>query len=233
MRIKIVNESNQSAFVIFNSAEYTFDRSNILYIETEDTFADIIVKKSTPSSVHINILDLLLGMLIGNGSVTSVNCDYSFRIECDDNCQIILKENRLSPKEQFVYSSFCAVSDSAEISDENYSVNNYKKIRRKHTFIHLFLLSALPLEVLLVLFFLIFTDNYLTMVVPVLLIFLLFTVPSLKQLKVFKYRVNNEYANQILTEQCTVLRSSDSSSAIPNESKFDNFIVRILNKMFK
>lgn len=233
MRIKIQNLSGHSAFVVCNEITYKFNSENFIYIETDNSNLDLYVKMTAPSNVHINLLDLFFQMLSGSGTVTMVNCDYNFTLNTAENCEVVLKENRLSPKEQYMYSSFCAVSETADISNESYVITALEKIKKKHRLIHTCLLSAIPIEITLIVFALIFMDSILSMLIPIVLLILLFTIPSLRQLKVFKNRVHAQYVNDILIKNNKILRSSKTISDEGEKSRFDNIIEKVMKKMFK
>ena len=225
--MKIYNGTSYNYKAIVNGKEYDFDIKTALDVENNSSLnVDLICMNK--NSVHLNWLDVILGVFFGDSTVTAIHCDYSFQINDNQETTITIKNNNWHSKEQlFLNSCYADVC----VNDEKYILPDISKIRRKHTNLHLFVSSLLPIGILLIILMFIISPPGL----PILLFFIwifVFGIPSIKEVKKFKRAVSQENINQILTDSANEHRQGTVYPDYP-ASKSGKLVEKILNKMFK
>lgn len=222
--MKLYNDTKYNYRAIINDIEYDLRKGTNIEVEDKEN-TKVLLMCQGKSSVHINILDLLLGVFFGDSTVTMLYADYYFETEKSDS--ITIKCNDWNEREQFsVYACYA----DAGVTKESYEITNLEKIKKKHTLLHLFVTSLFPVGIILLLLCFILSPPY-----PFILLFaiwfFIFGLPSLKEIKRFKKETTNEYINQMLCERAVMRRNNENYDA--DTSKSSKFINGILKKMFK
>lgn len=232
MRVKIKKEvfvpSNTT--VIYKGNEYRFNSDDILFIDIDDNDKTLYVKNPIGSSVSVSLIDVILELFAGDSMITIIRPDYSFEILSNNNCEIFLKENE---KEfhfgNIKFKSFCAVSQGANLGNDRFIIKDLDKVRKKHRKMNFFVMSGLPFYILIALLALTISTNLLWVFI---LIFIIFTIPSIKSRKNFKKSVTQDNVIKTLCDNVTGYRT-DENYDIKNMSKSGRFMFKIFEKLFK
>lgn len=229
MRVKL-NFGNcfQKYSVIYNNQEYPSKNNNYIFLDLDDDHKKIYIKNHSKSSVSFDLLDLFLEMFYGDSTTTLIYCDYSFEILSNENCEITLKENNFVINDRIKYLSYCAVSENAELGNDRFISQNIDKLIKKHKRIHFLFLSGLPLYILIAILALIFDNGLLWIFI---LIFLLFTLPSIKQRKTLKKHIENKTGIENLQKNVTGFREDDKYEE-KLLSKADKIFFKLFEKLF-
>lgn len=220
------NESYNNYIAIVNGVGYKLNKKSSIRINaTKGT--NITIKSTKKDSVHLNILAIILGVFMGDDTVTFINTDYHFSVENDCDCITIL-ENKWDPRSPLGINACYADSN---VTNESYSMPNIKKTKRKHKFIHLFILSLLPIQLILIALCFLTDPPYLWIIIFILL-FLVYTLPSFKEIKRFKNITKADNVNNKLCEYANKRRNNDLSYD-EDTSKTGKIFSKILDKMFK
>lgn len=220
------NDDCYNYVAIVNGAEYCLNKKSSINIELESDF-DIIIKRTDKDYVHLNFLDIILGVFFGDSTITKINTEYHFSV--DKDCDLVtIKDNSWTPREQLTINACYA--DSAVVN-ESYTMPNIEKVRKKHRRLHLFVTSLFP--VYFVLIFLCFITQPITLwIIALVLLFLVFGMPSVKEIKRFKKATAPDYVNNKLCEYADERRRKGADYN-EDTSKTGKLINKALGKMFK
>lgn len=228
MKIKVTNNSVMNICIEFNGNAHELTKGQYVFLYTEDSYAKINAISRGESSVSINLLDIFTGLFLGSSTYTIINCNYTFTVEGENDCEVILENNFVAKSigSECNFESVCANTIGCTLADECYYAEDLKKFKKKNTRLQLFVFSGLPIYILLALLCLILKDWF-YMVVSV-IIFAICTVPSIIRIFKFKRKLKNETISNSLTENAKLLReyNFDGLKAIYDKSK-------ILKKMFR
>ncbi|MCH5314721.1 MAG: hypothetical protein J1E81_02315 [Eubacterium sp.] len=230
MRVKITadNVFFKSLSVVYKNKEYSFKNDDCIFIDIDDSDRKIYVKNHSKSSITINFFDLIVGILAGDRTVTTVCCDYVFEIMSSDNCEISIVENKLNNKHNIYYESYCAVSKTAVLDNDRFIPNNINRLNKKSKKLSFFLMSGLPIYVLLAFLLIIIKPEQL--IIPLIAVFLFFTIPCIIQHRRIKKYVREESISRKLLENVNGFRT-DENYAEKLKTKSDKFIEKIVSKM--
>lgn len=178
--------------------------------------------------VHINWLDvIILQMFFGSTTYTRMYSDYSFVIneECD---RIELGYNDWSVRDQININTVYAKSN---VTDEEYRISNFDKVKKKHKRLHMLVSNAWPIGVgtLLACFL---TDPPHLFIVLFLVWLIVFEIPSLKEIKRFNQVIKFDFINEKLCEYAQ-RRRVETITITDDTSKTGKIVGKILDKMFK
>lgn len=232
MNLTLINDTSYNYTLKINNKEYEFDRKKAVTIDYNDN-DKISLISNNKSSVHLNILDIILGVFLGDSTITNLYCNYDFSIHSKDNnnVTITISYNDWNPREQLKLSACYAKSENVLITKEKYSISKLDKVRKKHKRLHLFVTSLFPVALIeLILCFFLSPP-----ILPILLLFIwafVFGVPSIKEIKRFNEAVDEELVNNKLSEYASNRRAG-STDYDETTSKSGKLIEKALNKMFK
>ena len=85
--MKLYNDTKYNYRAIINDIEYDFKKGTNVEVEDKEN-TKVLLMCQGKSSVHINILDLLLGVFFGDSTVTMLYADYYFETEKYDSITI-------------------------------------------------------------------------------------------------------------------------------------------------
>ncbi|MCM1115554.1 MAG: PRA1 family protein [Clostridium sp.] len=225
--MKLYNDTSHSYKAIINGKEYAFNKKESINFDcTEET--KVVLKCTNKSSVHLNWIDMILGVFFGDSTVTMLYCDYAFQIQNSDDADVTIKNNDWHPREQL---GIMACYADADVTGEEYLVPDISKIKRKHKNLHLFVSSLFPIGIILFILCFLFSPPVLFILLFAIWLFI-FGVPSIKEIKRFKKAVNQEYMNKTL---CGYARERRAGGTRYDEttSKIGRMTDKLLNKMFK
>ncbi len=231
MRVKITAERvlfKRNLSVVYKNQEYFFNGSDFVFIDVDGSDRRIYVKNNSKSGVCINFLDLILELLTGDGTITTVCADYSFEILSNDNCEISLIENKYNNKHNIYFESYCAMSQTAELGNDCFYCNDLDKLNKKSRRMSLYLMSGLPLYILLAVLLLILKPEQL--IIPLIAVLLLFTIPSIRQRRRVKKCVTKENISLKLLGNVNGFRT-DKNYDDKLKTKSDRFIEKFIGKM--
>lgn len=226
--MKLNNSTSYNYRAIIDNKEYELKgKTSIEFDCTQNTRIEL--KCLNKSSVHMDWLEIiLLQMLFGSTTLTTIYTDYYFVINDTSIESITLGCNNWSPREQIKINSCYA---NAEVSDELYSLPQLDMVRKKHKRLHLFVSNALPIGIAtLVLCF--FTDPPYLFLLLFALWLIVFEIPSLKEIKRFKELMNPNYLNEKLCEYANS-RRTETITFTEDTSKTGKLIEKIIGKMFR
>lgn len=229
MRVKInLNGVFRYFSVIYKNQEYSTKNKDSIFLEIDDNDRKIYIKNNSKSSVSLDWLDIFLEMFYGESTTTSIYSDYSFEILSNENCEITIKENDFIINDRMKYLSFCAVSDNALLGNDCFITGDTSKLIKKHRKLHLFLLSGLPLYILVAILALVFDYSLFWIFI---MIFLLFTLPSIKQRKKFKKYLESPIALEALQKNVIGFRTEKNYEE-KIMTKTDKFFFKLFEKLF-
>lgn len=225
--MKLYNNSSNRYTAIINGKPCNFDRKAVLEFDyTKNMY--ITLKSQNCSTIHLNWIDMILGLFSGDCTVTILRPDYKFKIDDNSSETITIKDNNWNVKEQLSYNACYA---DGNISDEEYIISDMEKIRKKHKNFHLFLTSLFPVG--LISLILCFVTSYFEIFAIIFAAWLLiFGIPSVKETIKFKQLTKTDRMNQKL---CAFAVERRNGSPYPDvdESKSGKLINKIIKKMFK
>lgn len=225
--MKLYNNSSYNYTAFINGREYIFNKKDTIEFNCNGpTRVDLIFRHK--SSVFLNIFDIFLQMFIGDSTITLSYCDYSFLIRSCNEEMIYIENNVWNPRDQLSIYSCYADSD---VINENYTMHDYKRLKRKHRNIHMFVTSLPVIGILLLVLAFIF-EPAMPFIFGFLVWFVLFPVASIKEMKRFKDATEANLVNQTL---CRYANERRKGEILVSEdiSRTGKFVGKILNKMFK
>lgn len=224
--MKLYNKTSYKYTAFINGREYFVDKKATLEFEcSEPTRIDLI--SCHKNRVFLNLLDVLLQMFIGDSTITLAYCDYSFLIQNCNQEVIVLKNNTWNPRDQLnIYSCYA----DADVTNENYSIHNYKRLKRKHRNMHIFVTSLPIIGILLLALALIFDP--IPFIFSFFVWFVLFPVASVKEMKRFKDATEPDLINLTLRQYADERRKGKIFVS-EDTSKTGKFFEKIIGKMFK
>lgn len=231
MRVKLNAKDvffKRSLSVVYKNQEYFFNDNDYIFIDIDEDCRRIYIKNNSKSNVSLNYLDLLLVLLAGDGTITTVCADYSFEILSNDNCEILLIENKFNNKHNIYFESYCAKSQTAELGNDCFICRDLDRLNKKSKRLSFFLMSGLPLYVILAFLLLILKPEQL--IIPLLVMFLLFTIPSIRQRRRIKKSAVKEKINAKLLENVNGYRT-DENYGDKLKTKSEKLIEKIFSKM--
>lgn len=167
-------------------------------------------------------------MFIGDSTITLSYCDYSFLIRNCNEEVVTLKDNIWNPRDQLsIYSCYA----DADVTNENYIIHDYKKLKRKHRNMHMFV-TSLPVIGIVFLVLALTLDSSLPFIFCFFGWFILFPVASVKEMKRFKDVTEPDLINQTLCRYADERRKGKIFVS-EDTSKTGKFFERIIGKMFK
>ena len=233
MNIIIKNNTFFSFAVVFENNRYQLDRRKTTALFAHGEKANILFEIQEKNSVSIDILDILLGLFLGDSTYTKVYCNYEIEVKklSDETVTIVLEENRWCPREQAYFASCCAISENSEITDKQYTARNLEKTKKKHKRMHLYVSSLLPIG--LILFVCIFIFSPPDLAISFFLFWILFFgCPSMKEIKRFKKLSDLNLINEKMLEH-SKYRKEHGTDFYDDNSKTAKFVEKVLDKMFK
>lgn len=222
----IKNEAFNDYIVTINSIDYQLKKSTSINVDI-DKGTEILVKCTSKDSVHIDIFDLLLGVFFGDSTITLLYASYRFTVN-DDYETITLKENKWNPRQQI---SIKACYTDVAVSNESYFIPNINRTKKKHFRLHLFVTSLFPVALVLILLCFLFDATYLFLLFLAFW-FLIFGLPSFKEIKRFKKVTEPSLVNEKLCAYACERRNKGDNYD-EDISKTGKFIGKIMDKMFK
>ncbi len=237
MNIIIRNNTNFSFSAVCEENAYQLTDKNTVAIFSPLDETTILFEIQKKDSVAIDVLDIILGMFLGDSTTTKVYCDSIIKVKKlnDENITIVLNENLWHPREQADFLSACATSENGEITDLHFNAKNIEKTRKKHKRLHLFVTSLLPVGIILFLGFLIFCYELTAASLFILFFFfwfIIFGYPSVKEIKRFKELSDPNFINEKMLEH-SKYRREHGTDFYDDNSKTGKIISKILDKMFK
>lgn len=226
--MKLHNKTLYNYKAVINGREFDFKKDATIELENTET-TRVQLKCLEKSSVHLDWLSIIfLHYFFGSTTLTNIYADYSFEIENDINETVEIKYNDWCPREQINIKSCFA---NADVINEEYTLPQLDRVKKKHLLLHLFVSSAPLLGIAcLVLAFL--TDPPVLFIVLFFVWLLIFELPSLKEIKRFKQVMKPDYLNE---KMCEYAVKSRAQGVIFKEdtSKTEKFMNKIMGKMFK
>lgn len=225
--MKIYNNTSYKYKAIIDGKEYDFNQKSTLSFDCRE-HVQVVLKCRNRSSVHLNWLDIIIGVFFGDSTVATLYCDYSFQIQDCNECTITINSKAWNPREQLgIY--YCYADTN--ITNENYIVSDISRIKRKHRNLHLFVSSLLPVGIVfLILCFL--TNQPAIFIILFVFWLLIYGLPGIKEIKRFKKDTEPEYINQKLCTYANYHRKGGTNYD-ETTSKTGRFVSKVLNKMFK
>lgn len=232
MRVKFIKDKMlfRNISVVYKNKEYTFDGNDYVFVDIDDDDRRVFIKNMTKSSVFVNIIDLMFHMLAGDGTITTACCSYAFDIVGNDNCEITIAENKYSTKYEIYFESICALSQTAELKNDTFIPNDLDRLNKKHRRIHALFMSGIPLYTVLALLLVILEPDQI--ILPAIIVFLIFTIPSLVKRRRYKKLVTADTISRFLLENTLALRA-DGNPSEKQQTNMDRIISNIVKKMFK
>lgn len=234
MNLTIKNRTSYQLDILINSNTYKLKNGNdVLSVEVPNENVEILLKNNKKSFVHLNFLDILLGLFFGDSTYAVLYYDYRFSVkeQNEGDVQIEILCNDLILRPQLALKSCYAKSKSAVIEDIDYFAPSLDKIKRKHKMLHLFAASLLLVGLaLFVLLFLVSPPFFIFFLIAIWLF--IYAVPSFKEIRKFKKDTNPECASRNLKESAQKSRNAEDSE-YETSSKTGKLFVNIINKMFK
>lgn len=233
MNIIIKNNTLFSFAVVFENNRYQLDSRKTTALFAYGEKANILFEIQEKDSVSISILDVLLGLFLGDSTITKIYCDYEIEVKklIDETVIIVLEENRWCPREQAYFASCCAISENSEITDKQYPVRNLEKTKKKHKRLHLYVSSLLPIG--LILFICIFIFSPPNLAISFFLFWVLFFgYPSMKEIKRFKKLSDLNLINEKMLEH-SKYRKEHGTDFYDDNSKTAKFVEKVFDKIFK
>ncbi|MGN0535113.1 MAG: hypothetical protein ACI4IR_03830 [Eubacterium sp.] len=226
--MKLHNKTLYNYKAVINGREFDFKKDATIELEhTKNT--RIQLKCLEKSSVHLDWLSIIfLHYFFGSTTLTNIYTDYSFEIENDINETIEIKYNDWCPREQINIKSCFA---DADVINEEYTLPQLDRVKKKHLLLHLFVSSA-PLLGIACLVLVFLTDPPALFIVLFFIWLLMFEIPGHKEIKRFKQVMKPEYLNEKMCEYAVKSRAQGVTFK-EDTSKTGKFMNKIIGKMFK
>lgn len=194
------------------------DESVSLNILPDDSKIELLL--SEKNTVILNLLFAVVdGFVDGESVINSLYCDATIHISPQaSNNTIILKDLEYrDDKNGYIYESVY-IKDDGITKKVSYNLKNTDKARKRALFYYNFVVSWLPIIVVLLGYYLLFKGN-IPAVFASLLIFVVFTIPSWRKASKVKTHYSTEYANQVLLNYADKQNfdEENNSSNVPND----------------
>lgn len=124
------------------------------------------------------------------------------------------------------------IKDDGVIENISYSLRNTDKARKKALFYYKFVVSWLPIIIVLLGYYLLFKGNILTIFAS-LLIFIVFTIPSWRKASKVKQYYSTEYANQVLLNYADKQNSEEKNDLNVPKDYLGKSVYKALDFLFK
>lgn len=218
MNIKIINESSyQKLNVVCNGETFPLSKANATTILNVDNNTKIEIQVLEKNKVLLNLLFALVdGFVDGESVVNSLVCNVSFNVfETDDSQTLIIKDlEHRDDKNGYIYES--VFIDNSNINNLSYHLINTDKVRNKALFYYIFVVSWLPVILILLGYYFLAKGNVLAILASI-LILLVFAIPSWKKASRVKKYYSNEFANEKLNAEYNKIITKNNKTDMPKD----------------
>lgn len=236
MNINIINQTSyKQLIIVYNGVEFFSKRDETISLNILPNDSKIELLLSEKNTVILNLLFAIIdGFVDGESVINSLYCDATIYVASQSsNNTIILKDLEYrDDKNGYIYESVY-IKDDGITKKVSYNLKNTDKARKRALFYYNFVVSWLPIIVVLLGYYLLFKGNILA-VFASLLIFVVFTIPSWRKASKVKKYYSSEYANQVLLDQVDKQNSKENKNYfdVPNDL-LSNSVYKTLDFLFK
>lgn len=218
MQLNIVNESSYKKLnIVCNGETFSLTEDNTITIFNVDNNTKIEIQVLEKNRVLLNLLFALVdGFIDGESVLNSLVCDVSFNVcETDDLQTLIIKDlEHRDDKNGYIYES--VFIDNSNINNLSYHLTNTDKVRNRALFYYVFVVSWLPIILVLLGYYFLAKGNVLAILASV-LILLVFAIPSWKKASRVKKYYSNEIANEKLNTEYNKIITNNNKPDMPKD----------------
>lgn len=218
MQLNIVNESSYKKLnIVCNGETFSLTEDNTITIFNVDNNTKIEIQVLEKNRVLLNLLFALVdGFIDGESVVNSLVCDVSFNVcETDDLQTLIIKDlEHRDDKNGYIYES--VFIDNSNINNLSYHLTNTDKVQNRALFYYVFVVSWLPIIIVLLGYYFLAKGNVSAILASV-LILLVFAIPSWKKASRVKKYYNNEIANEKLNTEYNKIITNNNKPDMPKD----------------
>lgn len=221
MNINIINQTSyKQLIIVYNGVEFLSKRDETISLNILPNDSKIELLLSEKNTVILNLLFAIIdGFVDGESVINSLYCDATIHVASQSsNNTIILKDLEYrDDKNGYIYESVYIIDDGIT-KKVSYNLKNTDKARKRALFYYNFVVSWLPIIVVLLGYYLLFKGNILA-VFASLLIFVVFTIPSWRKASKVKKHYSTEYANQVLLDYADKQNFNEENNSfnVPND----------------
>ncbi len=235
MNINIINKTKyKELIIVYNGMEFLSKKDETVTLDIMPDNSKIELLLTEKNMVLLNLLFAIIDGFVDGESVTnSLYCDATIHIASQPSFDtIILKDLEYrDDKNGYIYESVCTKDDGIT-KNISYSLRNTDKARKKALFYYKFVVSWLPVIIVLLGYYLLFKGNILTIFAS-LLIFFVFTIPSWRKAYKVKKYYSTEYANQVLLNYIDKQNSEEKNDLnVPKDGLWKS-VYKTLDFLFK
>ena len=199
MMINITNNTMyRNINLCYNGMYYNLSKNRVINIATNNiNKARLLIEIKDKDNVYPDFIDLFCGILNPENTTCIIKCSYICEVESNlEYCNIIISDLFSNNEVGIVYRSVIINSENAIIKTIDYKLGDIQATKKRYVKLHLFLLSSLPLILLLLLLCII--DFSWSLIGVILLDVFLFVIPSIRKIKWFNRECNEMNARTIL-----------------------------------
>lgn len=222
----IKNNTANDYIAVIEGREYTLNgKSSINVLISGKT--DIEIRGTQKDSVHLDFLDIILGLFMGDSTYAKINTDYHFTAS-EEYGYITIKDNVWYARDQLTIEACCA---EEYVTNESYTMPGLRKAAKKHKLLHL-LVTSLPVVPIVLIILCFISDPPALWIVLFVLWFIIYGLPSFGEIKKFRKTTKPDFVNEKLCEFAS-RRRTEGDSFNSDSSAMGKFMTKILDKMFK
>lgn len=230
MNLRIINQSSfKSVCVILNDRQCTLKKGESLDDIAVSDNEKIEIRISEKSNVRLNLLFAIIdGFVDGESVIHSLICHASFSIkEIGTEQTVILRDLEYrDDKHGYIYESVYAENENIE--NLSYSLQETQYARKKSLFYYIFLVSWLP--VVLVISALSLIPGNLPIILLALLVLLVFTIPSWRKAVKVKTYYSDTFANEVLLGKISAMQQNEEYQP---QGVIEKATFKVLDFLFK
>lgn len=232
MTIKVHNNTKfKKLYILCEGNEYKLSGVQYVEIETQNSTAKVLIDVRDENKVYLDIIDMFFGIFIPEHSICKINCSYAFDLVSNyDHCDITINDlNSVCDNNIVFRSASVEVEDSAK-RNIDYILSNIESVKKKHTLLQVFVLSAFPL--ILIAAIMCIVDFSLSTFALLLFCLLAFLSPAIKRIKQFNNFCTEENARTELL-RAELDKNSGIKRLNKKETKWDKFMSNLFERIFK
>lgn len=221
MNINIINQTSyKQLIIVYNGVEFLSKRGETVSLNILPSDSKIELLLIEKNMVILNLLFAIIDGFVDGESVTnSLYCDATIHVASQpSNNTIILKDLEYrDDKNGYIYESVY-IKDDGITKNISYNLRNTDKARKRALFYYKFVVSWLPIIIVLLGYYLLFKGNILAIFAS-LLILVVFSIPSWRKASKVKKYYSSEYANQVLLNYIDKQNSKEENNRlnVPND----------------
>lgn len=233
MIINITNNSGyKNIYLCYDGITYNLSDNHIVDIETNKTnMARLLIDIRDKNNVYPNLIDLFFGIFNPENSICKIKCSYVCEIEStNERCSLIVNDLASDNDNGIIYESVFIDSENANIKTIDYKLSDIESTKKRHNFLQLFVLSSLPLTLLLIILCII---NFSWSLISIILLdVLLLVFPAIRKIKRFNEVCTDVNARNILLN--SELKQRNNISKLDKEEKItERVLFKLFDKIFK